>query len=203
MSNQIEWAQRIAAIANTGLHYARNLYDQERYRELRDIAAQMLAQPANTDAARLRLLLSADDGYITPKVDVRGAVIHEGKILLVREAVDGLWSLPGGWADVGDAPAAAVEREIREESGYCARAIKLLALEDRRLRHPPMTHAAYKVAFLCELTGGEAQTSAETTAVDWFGEDAIPPLSLGRVTDGQIRRWFQHYRQPDLPSEFD
>ena len=203
MSKQVEWAQQIAALAKTGLHYAHNDYDGERYRSLLDIAAQMLADAAHTDAAEVALLLAADDGYITPKVDVRGAVFTDDKILLVREAADGLWTLPGGWADVGDAPSQAVEREIREESGYETKAVKLLALEDRRRRHPPMIHAVYKVAFLCELIGGAAQTSSETTAVGWFGEDEIPLLSLGRVTAGQIRRWFQHYRQPDLPSEFD
>ena len=203
MSKQVDWAQRIAALANTGLHFSRNHYDQERYSALRDIAAEMLADAADADVAAVSLLLSADDGYITPKVDVRGAVFRDDKVLLVREAIDGLWTLPGGWADVGDSPSAAVEREIREESGYLTKAVKLLALEDRRLRHPPMAHAAYKVAFHCELLGGEAQTSAETTAVDWFAEDDIPPLSLGRVTAGQIRRWFDHYRQPDLPTDFD
>ncbi len=203
MSKQVEWAQQLAALAKTGLHYTQNDYDAERYRAQLDIAAQMLADAAHVDVAEVALRLAADDGYITPKVDMRGAVFRDEKILLVREAADGLWTLPGGWADVGDAPSQAVEREIREESGYEAKAVKLLALEDRRRRHPPLLHAVYKVAFLCELVGGAAQTSSETTAVGWFGEDEIPPLSLGRVTAGQIRRWFLHYRQPDLPSEFD
>ncbi|MCY3832399.1 MAG: NUDIX hydrolase [Chloroflexi bacterium] len=203
MSNQVEWAKRIAALAKTGLYYAQSHYDEERYQQLVDIAAEMLAQASTGDAARIKLMLSADDGYITPKVDVRGAVFRDDKILLVREAVDGLWTLPGGWADVGDAPSEAVEREIREESGYEAKAVKLMALEDRKRRHPPSLNEVYKLAFLCELMGGEARTSAETTAVAWFGEDELPPLSQGRVTAGQIRRWFKHWRQPDLPTEFD
>ena len=203
MSNQVEWAKRIAALAKTGLFYAKNHYDEERYQQLLDIAAEMLADAADSDAARVKLILAADDGYITPKVDVRGAVFCDGKILLVREAVDGFWTLPGGWADVGDAPSEAVEREIREESGYEAQAVKLLALEDRKRRHPPSVNEVYKVAFLCELIGGEARTSAETTAVAWFAENELPPLSAGRVTEDQIRRWFRHWRRPDLPTEFD
>lgn len=203
MSNQVEWAKRIAALANTGLHYAQNHYDQGRYQQLLDIAADMLANAAEVDAAQVRLTLAADDGYITPKVDVRGAVFRDGKVLLVREAVDGRWTLPGGWADVGDAPSQAVEREIREESGYEAKAVKLLALEDRKRRHPPSLNEVYKGAFLCELVGGEARTSAETTAVAWFSEDELPPLSEGRVTEEQIKRWFRHWRQPGLPTEFD
>ena len=203
MSNHVEWAKRVAALAKTGLHYATNHYDEERYQQLLDIAADMLADAAESSASQVKLILTADDGYITPKVDVRGAVFRDGKVLLVREAVDGRWTLPGGWADVGDAPSQAVEREIREESGYEAKAVKVLALEDRKRRHPPSLNEVYKVAFLCELVGGEARTSAETTAVAWYGEDELPPLSEGRVTKEQIKRWFRHWRQPDLPTEFD
>lgn len=203
MSKQVEWVKRFAALAKTGLHYAQNHFDEERYQQLLDIAADMLADAAAANASQVKLILAADDGYITPKVDVRGAVFRDGKVLLVREAVDGRWTLPGGWADVGDAPSQAVEREIREESGYEAKAVKVLALEDRKRRHPPSLNEVYKVAFLCELIGGEARTSAETTAVAWFGEDELPPLSEGRVTVDQIKRWFRHWRQPDLPTEFD
>lgn len=203
MSKQVEWMKRVAALAKTGLHYATNHYDEERYQQLLDIAEDMLADAAEVDVAQVKLTLAADDGYITPKVDVRGAVFRDGKVLLVREAVDGRWTLPGGWADVGDAPSQAVEREIREESGYEAKAVKLLALEDRKRRHPPSLNEVYKVAFLCELVGGAARTSAETTAVAWYGEDELPTLSEGRVTEEQIKRWFRHWRQPDLPTEFD
>ncbi len=148
-------------------------------------------------------MLTHDDGYITPKVDVRGAVFHQGKVLLVQEASDSLWSLPGGWADVGDTPSQAVEREIREESGYQARAVKLMAVDDRNLRNRQSTFGVYKLFFLCDLTGGEAKTSNESLAVDWFAPNELPPLSLGRVTAAQIERWVQHWQQPDLPTEFD
>lgn len=203
MADQINWAKKIAALAQTGLHYSRNHYDSERYERLLDIAAQMLADAADAEKADARAVLELDEGYITPKVDVRGAVFRDGKVLLVREAIDGLWTLPGGWADIGDAPSEAVEREIREESGYEAKAVKLLAVEDRKRRHPPSVYDVYKIAFLCHLVGGEARTSAETTDVAWFSEDDIPPLSLGRVTAEQIARWFKHWREPDLPTEFD
>ena len=203
MTDQVNWAKKIAALARTGLHYSKSHYDSDRYEQLLNIAADMLAEDADADKERVRAVLDLDDGYITPKVDVRGAVFRDGKVLLVREVVDGLWSLPGGWADIGDTPSEAVEREIREESGYEARAVKLLAIEDRKRRHPPSLHDVYKMAFLCELVGGEARTSAETTEVGWFSRDNIPPLSLGRVTAEQIARWFKHWRQPDLPTEFD
>ena len=135
---------------------------------------------------------------------MRAAVFRENRILLVRESTDGAWSLPGGWADVGESPADAVVREVREESGYETRAVKLLAVYDRnRHGHPPFPFHAYKLFFRCELIGGEAALSNETTGVDWFAEDALPPISTIRVTAAQIHRFFEHYRNPDWPTDFD
>lgn len=203
MSRNVEWAQRIAAIANTGLYFVKDPYDRDRYQQLLEVAAEMLSGATETAPQTVRALLDHDDGYITPKVDVRGAVFNDGKVLLVQESGDGLWSLPGGWADVGDSPAGAVEREIREESGYQARAAKLMAVDDRNRRNRRSVFAVYKLFFLCDLIGGEATTSEESLAVDWFAPDELPPLSQGRVTAAQIERWFRHWRQPDLPTEFD
>jgi ADP-ribose pyrophosphatase YjhB (NUDIX family) len=164
----------------------------------------MLADGSDADLGHIRGLFSDQAGYATPKVDVRGAVFRDDAILLVRERSDGGWTLPGGWADVGDSPAAAVEREIAEESGYQARAVRLLAFYDRNKHgHPPYAFHAYKVFFLCELTGGEAQPGGETSEVGFFREDALPELSLTRVVPAQIARLFAHYRHPDWPADFD
>jgi len=135
---------------------------------------------------------------------VRGAVFKDEGILLVRERSDGKWSLPGGWVDINDTPSGAVAREIYEESGFRARPVKLAALFDRqRHPHPPSMYHIYKLLFLCELTGGEAKTSNETDAVQFFPVDSLPELSPGRVTRGQIERMFEHQRQRDLPTDFD
>ena len=199
-----QWAQRIQALSQTGLTYAQDPYDRARYEELREIAAEMLAAPLNAEASELTRLFRAEEGYATPKVDVRGVVIQDERVLLVRERSDGLWTLPGGWADVGDAPGHAVEREIWEESGYEAKAVKLLALYDRnRHGHPPMAFHVYKAFFRCEITGGNPALSSETDGVDFFGLDALPPLSVERVTAGQIARFFDHARHPDWPTDFD
>lgn len=203
MNKQVEWAKQIAAIANTGLYYAEDPFDADRYQRLVDISAEMLAHVSGGDATDFKCALSRDDGYVTPKVDVRGALFRDGQVLLVREAADGLWSLPGGWADVGDSPSQAVEREIREESGYEAKATKLMAVMDRKLRHPPSPFDVYKLFFHCELIGGVAKTSNESLDVGWFAPDDLPPLSIGRVTAEQIHRWFEHWRHPELPTEFD
>lgn len=200
----LEWAQKLQAIAQIGLTYAKDDFDIERYEQIREIAAEIAAQHTDIDINIIRTLFSHDKGYTTPKLDVRGVVFQNNQILLVKEAMDGLWTLPGGWADVGDTPAEAVVREIREEAGYETRAIKLLGCYDRqRHDHPPYEFYAYKLYFLCELTGEQIEHGHETLAVDWFDEDGIPPLSTGRVTETFIKRMFEHYRHPDWPTDFD
>jgi ADP-ribose pyrophosphatase YjhB (NUDIX family) len=198
------WARRLNALAQTGSTFAENPYDIERYTAIRTIAAEMIAQGAGADTGQVLDLLASDAGYATPKVDVRGVVFRDGKILLVQERSDGLWTLPGGWADVGDSSADAVVREIREESGFETRATKLLALLDRnRHDHPPHLNHIYKVFIRCEIFGGSPTTSHEIQGVGFFAEDEIPDLSLTRIVPAQIARMFEHYRQPDLPADFD
>jgi ADP-ribose pyrophosphatase YjhB (NUDIX family) len=200
----LEWARRLNALAQTGLMFGKDPYDIERYTAIRAIAAAMIAHGTGSDADRVLDLLAADAGYATPKVDVRGVVFRDGKILLVQERSDGLWTLPGGNADVGDSPADAVVREIQEESGFETRATKLLALLDRnRHGHPPTLHHFYKVFIRCEIVGGSPTTSHEIQGVGFFGEHEIPELSLPRIMPAQIARMFQHDRQPDLPADFD
>jgi ADP-ribose pyrophosphatase YjhB (NUDIX family) len=200
----LDWATRIQAIAQSGLTFAHDPYDVERYEALREIAAEMLAAGSDAELSYIQNLFADQAGYATPKVDVRGAVFRDDAILLVRERSDGGWTLPGGWADVGDSPSVAVEREIAEESGYHARAVKLLAFYDRdKHGHPPYPFHTYKVFFLCELTGGAAQPSVETSDVGFFREDALPELSLTRVVPAQIARLFEHYRHPEWPADFD
>lgn len=200
----IRWAQKIQALSQTGLTYAQDPYDRERYEELREIAAEMLAAPTGAEPPELLALFRAEEGYATPKIDVRGVIIQGEQVLLVRERADGLWTLPGGWADVGDTPSRAVEREIWEESGYEAKTTKMLALYDRNLHgHPPMAFHVYRAFFRCEITGGTPALSSETDGVDFFALDALPPLSVERVTAKQIARFFDHARHPDWPTDFD
>ena len=128
----------------------------------------------------------------------------DDRVLLVRERSDGRWTLPGGWVDVNDSPSAAVAREILEESGYRARAVKLAALVDKnRHPHPPGVHHIYKLMFLCELTGGAPAPSQETDAVDFFPVAALPQLSTGRILASQIERLYRHHLDPALPTDFD
>ncbi len=165
----------------------------------------MLAAGSGLEQSVIAGLLEKETGYATPKVDVRGVVFREDKLLLVRERSDGKWTLPGGWADVCASPAENVVREVFEESGFSVRATKILAVFDRSKHphEPPFAFHVYKLFVLCTITGGKAATSAETDSVGFFGEDEIPELSLTRVTPAQVSRMFEHHRLPDLPTDFD
>ena len=183
---------------------APNAFDIERYKYLREIAAEIIASHANIELTEVLDLFTQETGYATPKVDVRGAVFQENKILLVKERSDGCWTLPGGWADIGESPSESVVKEILEESGYHTRATKLLAVYDRdKQGHPPHPNYIYKLFFQCELIGGDARSSIETEDVGFFAEDNIPQLSLGRILPNQITKLFEHYRNRDLAPDFD
>ena len=198
-------ARELQALAQTGLAFSKDPFDLQRFQRTRELAAQLMAQGTGADAEKILGLFERDVGYATPKVDVRGAAFVNGKVLLVQEASDGGWTLPGGWADVNQTAAECVVREIFEESGFQARAIKLVAVSDyRRSGHPPRrADSIYKMFFLCEITGGAARTSDETTGVAFFSRDSLPELSHGRITRAQIDRVFQHHQQLALPTEFD
>lgn len=200
----LELARRLHALARTGLHFCGNEYDRQRYEEIERIAAELLAghEPADRDA--LLALWRGETGYVTPKVEVRGATFRDGRVLLVRETADGRWTLPGGWADVNESPSQAVEKEIEQESGFRARAVKLAALYDRsRHGHGESLFHGWKAFFLCEITGGEARGSYETDAVGYFAPDDLPPMSLGRSTPRQVARMLEHWRERALPTDFD
>jgi ADP-ribose pyrophosphatase YjhB (NUDIX family) len=196
-------SREMQAIAQTGLHYAQDKFDQQRYARLRGLATEMMASGSDNTVEQIAGLFQ-EAGSATPRIGVRGAAFHDGRILMVREVTDGRWSLPGGWADVNQSAGQCVEREIWEESGFTARAVKLAAVWDKsRHGHPPYAFSIYSMFFLCEITGGTAQPSVETSEIAFFAEDELPELSPGRVRPHQVKRMFAHYRQPDLPTEFD
>jgi ADP-ribose pyrophosphatase YjhB (NUDIX family) len=200
------WAKTLRSVARAGLTYGESPFDHERYRKIQAIASAMMAAGADADVEETLALFEGERGYETPKVDVRGVVFKDHKILLVRELLDGgRWTLPGGWADVNDRPSQAVEREVWEESGYRVRAAKLLAVYDRRLHghRPPYPFGIYKLFFQCQLLGGAPKHSIETGGARFFAEGEIPDLSMARTTPEEIARFFEHARHPDWPADFD
>lgn len=203
----LAWAREIQATAQSGLAFSKDPYDIERYHALRALAARIAAAHTATPAERIEALFTGEQGYATPKVDVRAAVFDsENRILLVREAIDqGRWTLPGGWQDVNQTAAECALREVTEESGYTARIRKLAAVWDRtRQGHTPHPFSILKLFFVCELAGGAASTSLETSGSAWFTEDALPEdLSRGRTLPHQLRRMFQHWHHPALPTDYE
>lgn len=200
----LDWARKVQAIAQTGLAFTHDPFDRERYTQLTELVASILSSELDIPLTRAQAFWEGEEGYATPKVDVRGGIFDGDRVLLVRERSDGKWTLPGGWVDVNDSPSGAVAREVFEESGYRARAVKLAALVDKRRHpHPPGIHHIFKLFFLCERTGGEAAVSNETDAVQFFPVTALPELSTGRVLASQIERLYQHQLHPELPTDFD
>jgi ADP-ribose pyrophosphatase YjhB (NUDIX family) len=207
MSQEPHWlriAREVRAIAQTGLAFTADGFDRQRYQRLRELAAQLLAQGSATEQESILALLRQEQGYATPKVDVRGAAFQEGRVLMVREISDGKWTLPGGWADVNQSAGECVVREIAEESGFKARALKLAAVYDYQKSNPPRhIDSIYKMFFICEIVGGAACASDETSDVAFFARNELPPLSLGRSTAAQIDRMFQHRENLQLATDFD
>lgn len=204
MPTTLELARRLLALSQSGLHFCREEYDLERYREIAGIATELLALDSSRTAQELHETWFVEEGYATPKIDVRGACFRDHQVLLVRERVDGKWTLPGGWADVNETPSQAVEKEIEQESGFTARAVKLAAVYDRnKHNHPAYFFHLWKLFFVCDITGGEARASYETTDVQFFPLDRLPELSTGRTTVRQIERMYEHHVRRELSTEFD
>jgi ADP-ribose pyrophosphatase YjhB (NUDIX family) len=200
------WARELQAIAQTGLAFATSAYDRERYTAIRSLAARIMGTHSDIDFVRIERLFSEQTGYATPKVDVRGAVIEDGRILLVREIEDfGRWTIPGGWADVNQSPSESVIQELREEAGLEVTVRKLAAVYDRaRQGHPPHPFNVYRLFFICDVVGGSPKAGLETSEVAFFGEHEIPEdLSTERILPHQIRRMFEHAQDKDLPTDFD
>lgn len=200
----LEWARAIAAIGQTGLHYAQNEYDRQRYQRLMEIAAEIIQAHSNIPGATLQQVFMEQLGYATPKVDVRAAVFKDGKLLMVQERADGGWTLPGGWADVGDMPSQAAEREVWEEAGFRVRARRVIGVYDANRARPLELFHAYKIIYWCDLIDGIATPSNETSNVAFFAQDEIPErLSGERTLSRHLRDVFAVYANPALPTFFD
>ena len=201
----LTWARELQALAQTSLHYTESEYDKARYERVREIAVEMMAAGSDAAPATILDLFARQAGYATPKVDVRAAIIGDGKILMVPELIDGgRWSLPGGWADVNQSPSQCVIREVHEETGYVVEIRKLAAVIDRnRHAYLPEPFQAYKLFFLCEIVGGEARGSIETGQPTFFALDELPELSPARVIPEHIALMFNHHADPSLPTYYD
>lgn len=206
----LQTLQRIHALAETGIAFNKNEYELERYQEIVKLSQQMVAELANMSVEQVAKLMTysiepGDGNYVNPKIDVRGAVFHDGKILLVKEKVDGLWSMPGGYADVGLSAAENTAKEVFEEAGIEVDVVKLYAVRHKiknDYRHD--VRDFYKFFFVCEaLPNQTIKKGMETEEVGFFDLDDLPPLSEGRVIELDIQQAWQHVCEPDKATVFD
>lgn len=200
----LEWAKQLQSIGQAGLAYSKDKYDLERFELIRDISTQILSQQTEIDKTKIKDLFANETGYATPKADIRAAVFKSNQILMVRERADDFWSLPGGWGDIGLSPSEVAINEVQEEAGFDVKATKLIGIYDNQVHsHPPSAYHVYKLFIQCEIIGGEPETGLETSAVGFFSENELPPLSVPRNTEKQILTAFRHLHNPQEPVHLD
>jgi ADP-ribose pyrophosphatase YjhB (NUDIX family) len=200
----LAWAREIQSLGQTGLTFSQDEYNTQRYRRLEEIAAEIIQNYTDLPKEPVLENFLVQPGYATPKVDVRGAVIQDGEILLVQERVDEHWCMPGGWADVGESPSQMVVREVWEESGFRVEARKLIGVYDANRTGIPLDfYHAYKLVFLCQIVSGQPRPSSETLAVNFFPFDDLPPLSSQRTNKQHLAEVLAHFRDPKRPAAFD
>jgi ADP-ribose pyrophosphatase YjhB (NUDIX family) len=200
----LEMARKLQAVAQAGLEYSDNKYDIDRYEQIRSLSLDIMQHYSGMNLKSLLNGFAGEKGYPTPKVDVRGVVFRDNTILLVKETIDGNWSVPGGWADIGLSPFENSAKEVFEESGLVVRPVKLLAVLDKnKHNHPPDLYHIYKIFVLCEETGGVLKTGMETSEVGFFTPDNLPPLSTPRITVEEIEMMFDYKSNPQKQARCD
>ena len=204
MEKWLHWAIEIQSLAQAGLAYTNNVYDIERYERLREIAAEMISEKSDIPSEKVKDLFCCETGYQTPKLDTRAAIFKDGKILLVHEN-NGTWSLPGGWCDVLESVESNTLKEVREETGLEARAVRLISVQDRNKHNKPVyAYGVCKVFVLCEVIGGKFEENIETTEIRYFSPDELPKnLAEEKTSREQIEMCFEAYTDDNWQTQFD
>lgn len=190
----LDWAKRLQSIAQAGLEYSKDKYDVERFYQIRDISVEILEEYTETSSEKIKELFCNETGYQTPKVDIRAAIFVGNEILLVKESVDGRWSMPGGWAESNLSVKENAVKEVKEEAGLNVIAERLIAVLDRSKHIDEVSpYGIYKIFVLCKLVGGEFVPNIETEESRFFKIDDLPELSTGRNTKEQIEMCYKAY----------
>jgi len=198
--------KKLKALADTGLLYCSNDYDRERYTELLEISLELMSQVSGNEITALKTMFIPVTDYPTVKTDVRALVLSKDKkqVLLARESADGKWSLPGGWADVGQTPREVAVKEVNEETGLDVTPIALLAVFDKRNHpHPPQPFYVYKMVIYCEATSATLHKGFDLLDVAWHDADNLPELSEDRILKSQIDLVYNKAVTNDFVAYFD
>ena len=199
----LDWAMKLQSIAQAGLFYGKDVYDRERYEQIRDISAEMLSYRSELPVETVKTLFCNEVGYQTPKLDTRAAIFQNEKILLVQEN-NGTWSLPGGWVYLFESIRSNTEKEVKEEAGLDVRASRIIAIQDRdKHNQPRYAYGVCKVFVLCELLGGRFEENIETIGFSYFGLDELPRLATEKNTKEQIEMCFTAFRAERWDTLFD
>ncbi|WP_285818031.1 NUDIX hydrolase N-terminal domain-containing protein [Lactobacillus taiwanensis] len=198
------WAMDLQSLAQAGLHYGHDVFDRERYEEIRRIAGEMMSARTGIPKEKLKTLFLGDEGYQTPKIDTRAAIFKDNRILLVREKKTQEWSLPCGWNDYDQTTAQNCVKEAREEAGRIVEPIKIIAVQDRNHHNKPVIATNItKIFYLCKEISGKFMPNDETDSCDYFNLDNLPKLSLGRNTKEQIAMCFDANNDPNWDTRFE
>ena len=158
----IDYIIELQSLAQAGLTYGKDVYDQERYERIRQLSAMMMADISNKPVEQVEGLFCNEVGYQTPKIDTRAAIFKEDKILLVQEK-NGTWSLPGGWCDVNVSVMENTIKEVKEEAGLDVVVKNVIAIQDREKHNQPIyAYKVCKIFMLCEVEGGVFKENSET-----------------------------------------
>ena len=204
MERWLKWAMEIQSLAQSGLAYTQNKYDIERYERLREISAEILSEKTSLNLDKVKNLFCNEKGYQTPKLDTRAAIFKGNKILLVHEN-NGTWALPGGWCDVLESVKSNTEKEVKEETGLDAKAVKIISIQDRNKHNKPAyAYGVCKVFVLCDILGGEFIENIETTGTQYFSLDNLPSnLAEEKSNQEQIEMCFNAYYDKNWQTQFD
>ncbi len=202
---QLNLLKRLKAISEVGLVYAKDPYDQERYEELKQISLKLMAYMADAPIKVIQDFFMPEQDYPTPKVDVRGFVLNEkDEILMARESVDGKWTIPGGWADIGSTPSEIAVKEIEEETGLQSEVVRFLGVYDKQVHpHPPEPYYIYKLIFLCKIKGGVLKAGFDMLDAGFFPLHNLPELSEERILESQLKHLFQLTKSSESEVYFD
>ena len=185
--------QRMLAITDTGLTYSKDPFDRERYEDLRQILSNVLQETTDINQEELTAILKPTASYATPLMDVRAWIVQDQKICLVRGQGEDTWALPGGFGEVGYSPTENILKEIEEETGFTAKAERLLAVFDTN-RFQLQSKQYAKFVFECKLLDGQFQENQEIAELQFFAIDQLPVLSEKRITKEQMEILWQVYK---------
>ncbi len=199
----LDWAIALQSIAQAGLTYGKDVFDLERYEQVREIAASMIAHQSQIPLEKVKTLFCNEEGYQTPKLDTRAAIFKDDAILLVQEH-NGKWSLPGGWVDVDLSIKENTIKEVKEEAGLDVETKRIIAIHDRdKHNQPRYAYGVCKIFVECVALGGSFQENSETLGCAYFKIDELPNLELAKNNKEQVLVCFEAHSQNNWIVQFD